>query len=86
MGLAAVTLDTQPVLPNSREMGAARNEGDVRPGLDERGTIGPAMPPVPITAMRIPSSFRPGYRRGRISSELAEPHCVDDEARISALG
>src|SRR5437016_6850350 len=42
VGLAAIPLDAQTVLANCRKMGAARNKGDVRPGLGERGAIGPA--------------------------------------------
>src|ERR1700682_5847751 len=42
MGLAAVPLDTEPVLAHCREMGAARDEDHVRPGLGERGAIGSA--------------------------------------------
>jgi Protein of unknown function (DUF763) len=42
MGLAAITLDTQPVFVDCRQMGAARDEDRVRPGFGERGAIGPA--------------------------------------------
>ena len=42
MGLAAVPLDTEPVLAHCREMGAARDEGHVRASLGERGAIGSA--------------------------------------------
>jgi hypothetical protein len=42
MGLAAIPLDTQPVLANRREMRAARDEGHIRPGAGERGAIGSA--------------------------------------------
>src|SRR5215472_1908115 len=41
-GLAAIPFDPQPVLAHRREMCAARNEGHIRPGLGERGAIGPA--------------------------------------------
>src|SRR5690348_789549 len=39
---AAIPLDTQAVLTHRREVGAARDKGHIRPGLVQRGAIGPA--------------------------------------------
>ena len=42
--LAAVALDPETVRLHRREMRAARDKGDVRPGLGQRGAVGPADP------------------------------------------
>src|SRR3977135_850709 len=43
--LAAIPLDTQPILTDRREMHAARNKGHVRPAPGARGATTPALFP-----------------------------------------
>src|SRR5262249_44543323 len=73
MGLAAVPLDTQPILLDRREMGAARDKGHIRPGLGEGGAIGTADAAGADhrnahTILPIPG--RPGFRIGRSGSRV----------------